>query len=80
MLEEIKARLQITTEHMDSMLLGYIEDAKQYLLNAGADPVAVETAYGVISKGVFDMWTRDSFSPLFYDMATQFVIAHYMEH
>ena len=77
MLEEIKKRLQITGTYMDDMLSGYIEDAKQYLVNAGADPDSLEEAYGVIAKGVFDMWTRESFSPIFYDMATQFVISNH---
>lgn len=76
MLEEIKARLQITGTHMDGMLEAWIDSAKAYLINGGADSTAVETAYGVIAKGVFDMWTSDEFSPMFLNMVTQFCLSH----
>lgn len=77
MLEEIKKRLQITNSYMDDNLLSWIEDTKAYLINGGARSSAVDTAYGVIAKGVFDMWTQASFSPMFRDMATQFIIANH---
>lgn len=76
-LNEVKKRLQITGVYMDSMLDGWIRSAVSYLKNGGADLSSIdEDAYGVITKGVFDMWTRDSFSPMFLNMATQFCLAH----
>lgn len=76
MLIEVKKRLQITHDYQDDMLSGWINDAKMYLKNAGADETAIDTAYGVITKAVFDMWTAKEFSALFYDMASQFVLAN----
>lgn len=76
MLEEIKKRLQITGTYMDDMLEAWIDSAKAYLINGGANSTDVESAYGVIAKGVFDMWTSDSFSEIFLNMATQFCLAH----
>lgn len=76
MLEEIKKRLQITGTYMDDMLYAWIDSTRTYLIDGGADSTAVETAYGVIAKGVFDMWTSDRFSPIFLNMATQFILAH----
>lgn len=76
MLEEVKRRLQITGDYMDDMLEGWIESCQRYLHGAGADEAQCkgENAYGVITKGVFDMWTRDSFSEMFLNMATQFAL------
>ena len=76
MLEEIKKRLQITGNYMDDMLEAWIDSAKTYLIDGGADKTATESAYGVIAKGVFDMWTSDRFSSIFLNMATQFILAH----
>ena len=76
MLEEIKKRLQITGNYMDDMLEAWIDSAKDYLVDGGADRQAVESAYGVIAKGVFDMWTASEFSKIFLNMATQFILAH----
>ena len=76
MLEEIKKRLQITGNYMDDMLTAWIDSAKTYLIDGGADKTATESAYGVITKGVFDMWTSDRFSSIFLNMATQFILAH----
>lgn len=77
-LEEIKKRLQITGTYMDDMLLSWIDSCMFYLRDGGADRGAVESpeAYGVITKGVFDMWTASSFSSIFLNMATQFILAH----
>lgn len=75
MLAEVKKRLQITNDYMDDMLNGYIEDSIAYLRRAGVPDSLIETAYGVVSKGVFDMWTRSSFSDIFYDMATQLALS-----
>lgn len=77
-LAEVKKRLQITSSYQDEMLESLIDTTKVYLVNAGADEEAVEdeTAYGVIATGVYDLWTRASFSNLFKDMAIQFVLAN----
>ena len=74
MLEEIKARLQITGNYMDAMLSAWISDTVSYMIKAGVDPDVANAAYGVIAKGVWDMWNRDSFSPIFHDMLAQLMI------
>lgn len=76
MLEEIKARLQITGDYMDAMLNAWISDTVSYMINAGVDPDTANLAYGVIAKGVWDMWNRDSFSPIFHDMLAQLMIGN----
>ena len=76
MLEAIKKRLQITGTYTDDMLTAWIDSAQAYLIDGGADTTATESAYGVIAKGVFDMWTSDKFSSIFLNMATQFILAH----
>lgn len=77
-LEEVKTRLGITGEYHDSILEAYIADVKNYLTNAGINP-DLETAVGLISRGVADMWNFGSgdgkLSPLFYDMCSQLALS-----
>ena len=68
MLEEIQARLQITGNYMDAMLNAWKSDTVSYMIGAGVDPDVANVSYGVIAKGVWDMWNRDSFSPICHDM------------
>lgn len=76
MLEEIKARLQITGGYMDTMINAWIADTLAYIIGAGVDPDVANQAYGLVAKGVWDMWNRDSFSPIFHDMLAQFMLDH----
>lgn len=67
LLDEIKKRLSITGDYQNELLLGLIEDVKQYLISAGVEQSVVDSikSVGCISRGVFDLWTKDSFSDLF---------------
>lgn len=67
LLTEIKKRLSITGDFHDSLLLGYADDVKQYMLSAGVKESVINSkmAIGCISRGVLDLWTKDTFSEIF---------------
>lgn len=67
LLSEIKKRLSITGNYQDDLLLGLAHDTKNYLISAGVKESVVnsEISIGCIARGVFDLWTKDSFSELF---------------
>lgn len=67
LLDEVKKRLSITGEYHNAMLLGFIDDVKQYMLSAGVNESIVNSkkAIGCISRGVLDLWTKETFSDLF---------------
>ena len=73
LLDEIKKRLSITGDYQNELLLGLIDDVKQYLLSAGVEQSVVNSvkSVGCISRGVLDLWTKDSFSDLFVQRAIQ---------
>lgn len=76
-LKEVKTRLGITGEYQDKTLMGYINDTKEYLTDAGvsAETVSSSAAIGVISRGVSDLWNYGAgtaeFSSYFYQRAAQ---------
>lgn len=77
-LTRVKNDLGLTgNDYHDTTLTGYIEEVKQFLLDAGVNPdiVDAETSAGVISRGVSDLWNYGSggtdLSPYFYRRATQ---------
>lgn len=80
LLKEIKNRFGISDEYHDSQLLGFINDVVCYLQTAGIsdDILASEKAYGVIFKGVSDLWNNEpgqgSFSSLFRERAIQLMV------
>lgn len=66
--------------YFDETLLGYIEDAKQFLLDAGVNSdwlSDVSISGGVVTRGAADLWNTRSgdahFSPYFFQRATQLV-------
>ena len=67
----------ITGDYHDSALLGYIEDVKNYLLDAGvsSDIVNNKLSVGVITRGVADIWNYGAgdgmFSKIFYERVIQ---------
>lgn len=76
-LSKVKTNLGITGEFQDDTLMGYIEEVKEFLLDAGVRPeiVDAETSAGVITRGVADLWNYGSgnaeFSSYFRQRATQ---------
>lgn len=77
-LERVKQDLGMEgNDDHDSILQGYIEEVKQFLLDAGVsqDIVNAETSAGLISRGVSDLWNYGSggtsLSPYFIQRAIQ---------
>ena len=58
LVSEVKTRLSITGDFFDSLIAGYIDDVKEYLLAAGVPEAVVESeeAVGCIARGVADLW------------------------
>ena len=57
-LDEVKAALGITSDYMDAVLLQYIREVKEYMLDAGVRQSIIEStsAKGLITRGVADLW------------------------
>lgn len=74
LLEAVKVRLAIVGKEHDRLLLGYIDDTKEFLLSAGV-PVSIldsKKAYGIIARGVSDQWLGgEKFSEMFKQRAIQ---------
>lgn len=76
-LERVKTDLGITGEYQDATIQGYIDEVKQFLLDGGADfeTVEDEATFGLISRGVADLWNYGAggatLSPYFIQRATQ---------
>ncbi len=76
-LNEVKTRLGITGDYQDGLLKGYIQDVKDYLLDAGVDPLVIneKVSIGIIARGVADLWNYGSgegkLSETFYQRAIQ---------
>lgn len=76
LLTEIKTRLDITGTYHDAKLNGYIDDVKNYLIDAGVAENVVNDScsIGAICRGVADLWNYGqggSFSDYFRERATQ---------
>lgn len=74
LLEAVKVRLAIVGNEHDGLLLGYIDDTKEFLLSAGVHFSILDSdkAIGVIARGVSDQWTGDgAFSEIFKQRAIQ---------
>lgn len=77
MLEEVKSNLGITGTFQDETIQGYIDEVKQFLIDAGVDKEIAESkkAIGIITRGVADLWNYGSggtsLSPYFMQRATQ---------
>lgn len=76
-LTRVKNDLGITGDYQNDTLNGYIEEVKQFLLDAGASESVIEseTSAGVIARGVSDLWNygsgNASLSPYFMQRAVQ---------
>ena len=58
LLDEIKARLGITGDYHDTLLLAYANDVKEFMVSGGVDSSIVESSesVGCIARGVADLW------------------------
>lgn len=70
-LDKVKTGLGITGDFQDEMLTLYIEEVKEFMLDAGVKKEVIEstTSVGVITRGVADLWNfgagNTDFSPYF---------------
>lgn len=74
LLKEVKKRMGVTGEYQDDILAGYIQDVKDFLLDAGVDSelLSTDVIIGVVTRGVLDLWIYSSgFSPYFFQRVTQ---------
>lgn len=80
LLTKVKSNLGITGSYQDTTIQGWIDEVKQFLLEGGVDESIVnsEISYGLISRGVADLWNYGSgdgsLSPYFYQRATQLAL------
>ena len=75
LLEAVKIGLNITGSFQDQTLTEYIQEVKEYLLDAGVAESVVNSAasVGVIRRGVSDLWNYGSanFSEYFKERVVQ---------
>lgn len=77
LLEKVKSALGITGTYQDNTLQLYIDEVKEYLLNAGVSQSTIDSSssVGVIARGVSDLWNYGSgntaLSPYFMQRAIQ---------
>lgn len=57
-LTTVKHMLGITGDYQNETLMAYIDEVKEYMLNAGVKEEVVESrkAAGIIARGVSDLW------------------------
>ena len=72
-LSKVKISLGITGEFQDNKLKGYIDETKEFMLDAGVKPAVVdaETSAGVITRGVADLFIYGELSPYFIQRVIQ---------
>lgn len=77
LLSEVKSRLNITGTYQDNTLLGYIDDVRNYMIDAGVSQTLINSrlSIGVIARGVSDLWNYGigsaTFSEYFYQRVIQ---------
>lgn len=78
-LSKVKSALGITGTYQDETLTVYIEEIKDYMLDAGVSEAVInsDVSAGVISRGVTDLWNYGSsggkLSDYFYQRVGQLV-------
>lgn len=71
LLDEVKARLSITDDANDDTIVALIADVREFAQGAGVAAAVLDTpeAYGLIAKGVADLWEaaggKGAYSPIF---------------
>lgn len=66
-LGEVKKRLGIADDSNDDALTGLIDDVKAYAASAGISDEVLDSdkAYGLITRGVSDLWADNPLSDVF---------------
>lgn len=61
-LEQVKINLGITGEYQDALLQGYIDEVIEFMVDAGVSRGVAESerAFGVLTRGVADLWNYGS--------------------
>lgn len=77
LLQEVKSRIGVTGTYHDTAISGYIQDAKDFMVDGGVPESIMETnkIIGAVTRGVSDLWNNGSnngdFSPYFIKRVTQ---------
>ena len=58
MLSKVKTLLNISGDYQDSTISGYIDEVKDFLVNAGVRESDIDA--GIIARGVSDLWNYGS--------------------
>ena len=80
-LVEVKKALGIQSDYMDNLLQVYIDEVKEYIIDAGVSQEVAESkkSIGVIVRGVADLWNygkgNAELSPYFKERVIQLVRA-----
>lgn len=80
-LAEVKKALGIQSDYMDNLLQVYIDEVKEYIIDAGVSQEVAESkkSIGVIVRGVADLWNygkgNAELSPYFKERVVQLVRA-----
>lgn len=78
-LSKVKSALGITGTYQDETLKVYIDEVKDYMLNAGVSEAVInaDVSAGVIARGVTDLWNYNGgagkLSEYFYQRVGQLV-------
>lgn len=77
-LNKVKQALGITGDFFNETISVYIDEIKDYMLNAGVSEKNINKSVGIVSRGVNDLWNNQSgngkFSAYFYDRVIQLAI------
>lgn len=77
LLTEVKKRIGVTGTYQDETISGYIQDVKDFMMDAGVTDEIMESTMiiGAVTRGVSDLWSYGSgngeFSPYFFQRVTQ---------
>jgi hypothetical protein len=61
-LDQVKINLGITGTYQDGVIQGYIDEVKEFMRGAGISETKVNasSSFGIISRGVADLWNYGS--------------------
>ena len=75
LLEKVKLLIGQTGDSADAVIVGYIDEVTDFMLDAGISAEKISASAGVVARGVSDLWDNDAgevkFSPYFFHRVTQ---------
>lgn len=76
-IEKVRLALQLPKE-LSPQLEIWINMAESYIKHAGVkeDEIGTDKTYSAVCKGVFDIWTSNSFSPMFHEIVSQLALSY----